>query len=72
MTYTVGVVDSTVGNNVNVTFAQVPANQHATVTVTAKVKNVLGNVDGVVKSNTAAYTWAKTSGGRCWSPLRRG
>jgi uncharacterized repeat protein (TIGR01451 family)/fimbrial isopeptide formation D2 family protein len=53
----------------NVTIPQIPAGQQATIELRVRVRNVATAQQGVVVSNTAAYTYAKTAGGTAVTPL---
>ncbi|MFK7743276.1 MAG: hypothetical protein AB8H80_23370 [Planctomycetota bacterium] len=51
------------GNSVDVSFAAVPPNTQAVVTVTAVVENQLPTTTATAIPNVASYTWAQASGG---------
>ena len=56
-------------NQMNVTIPQIPAGQQATIELRVRVRNIASAQQGVVVSNTASYTYAKTAGGTAVAPL---
>lgn len=65
----VGVTNVSTGVSADLTYASIPANQQAVITIDAIVENIPGNAAGAIRSNQASYTWASTPGGPTQPPI---